>query len=229
MENLVNLSSICIPYLLFSVTVLYANLLLFSGINMPLTDDLLAACMGKPLSQSSEKVKSGKKYMDMPVDQQAIVIADYIHKRQVLGEKEPPPDRVCETMAFLVDEFLRGNSKSISAITDVLKSTDNKGKSHEQVITRIFDSMFSDGKVSWWRIGAAYAFGVKYCLDQKLTDINCNRKRLPDEKILRCIGKYVAEKLGPWIEKQGGWVSEVLSPYTLLAIKEENAHSQNTH
>ncbi|XP_064607997.1 apoptosis regulator R11-like [Liolophura sinensis] len=175
---------------------------------MPLTNNLLAAYMGMPGSQSSKTVQFGKKYMDVPVDQQAIVIADYIHKRQVLGEKEPPPDQVCETMAYLVEEFLRGNSKSISAITDVLKDTNQKGKSHEQVITRIFDSMFSDGIVNWGRIGAAYAFGVKYCL-KKSTDINGNRQGLPDERILRCVGKYVGEKLGTWIEKQGGWDSVV--------------------
>ena len=60
------------------------------------------------------------------------------------------------------------------------------------------DGMFDDGKINWTRILMVYLMGAIVTERKAEYDIQCMK---------RCIGEYVAVRLGDWIESQGGWVS----------------------
>lgn len=70
----------------------------------------------------------------------------------------------------------------------------------ELAIISVADEMFADKRRNWGRVVALYAF--VYELSGQLTLNEQGQARLA-----QTIGDYVSDRLGEWIERQGGWVS----------------------
>jgi hypothetical protein len=67
---------------------------------------------------------------------------------------------------------------------------------------KVVDEIFADRRYNWGRVVTVYAFAgwlARYCDHNEMKDFV--------DSIADTAGTYVAERLAPWITKNGGWVS----------------------
>jgi hypothetical protein len=91
---------------------------------------------------------------------------------------------------------------------------DNLGPTFRNVV----NEMFVDNQYNWGRVVTVYAFGGwlarNVCCSREF-DSTCADKtsesKDPDcaAEIAKLTGEFVAERLGGWVRKQGGWVSTI--------------------
>lgn len=73
----------------------------------------------------------------------------------------------------------------------------------ESVFLNVVNEIFKDKQYNWGRIVSVYAFGgrlAQYAVENNICDSDI-------EFIGDFVGRFVADKLGWWIEVNGGWVS----------------------
>ena len=129
---------------------------------------------------------------ESPTDLETVIARDVI-KYLGLGKNHRPVNKYCAIMRRTVKEILGRYRELFGSITHHLHLTNNYNAMI--TFTTICDEIFYDNMICWGRVVAVYALGVDIvkCLP------NC------DKGMEIAIGKYVADKLSPWIDKNGGW------------------------
>ena len=106
-----------------------------------------------------------------------------------------------KTLKRTVNELLEKHSILFNGMVSKLNISEKNGY---QTFHNVADEIFVDGQFNWGRIVAVYAFGAriaKYCVEN-------NMENYVDE-IGGFLGSYVANKLGAWISRNGGWVGAI--------------------
>lgn len=73
---------------------------------------------------------------------------------------------------------------------------------------QVAENIFTDGIVNWGRIVTLFYFGYKLAV-QVIFEVPLIKM------IIEWVCKFVKDQLVDWIFKQGGWVSVMLSPYSI--------------
>lgn len=105
------------------------------------------------------------------------------------------------------DEFEQLFTQAFSDISSQLEITSDTAYDS---FKRVMDEVFKDG-VNWGRVVGLFAFGGVLCVE-------CAEKGLGGlvPQIADWMTKYLDENISPWIQSQGGWVSdqqETLLPF----------------
>lgn len=97
------------------------------------------------------------------------------------------------------DEFEQLFTQAFSDISSQLEITSDTAYDS---FKRVMDEVFKDG-VNWGRVVGLFAFGGVLCVE-------CAEKGLGElvPQIADWMTKYLDENIGPWIQSQGGWVSQ---------------------
>ncbi|XP_072048950.1 bcl-2-like protein 1 [Amphiura filiformis] len=110
----------------------------------------------------------------------------------------PPPSREAETLRRVGKEVDKRYEISLNGLITSLKFDPENGG--EEAFVETLNSLFEKGPCNWGRIVMVYVFAArlaKYCEDHHKSEYVDN--------IVSISGKYVAERLTNWIQKQGGW------------------------
>uniref|UniRef100_A0A914WFX2 Bcl-2 Bcl-2 homology region 1-3 domain-containing protein n=1 Tax=Plectus sambesii TaxID=2011161 RepID=A0A914WFX2_9BILA len=141
---------------------------------------------------------------DSVVRQIAVDIArDTIERAMKIDSPSDPSSKYQLNMRSQVDVML---SKHHTLFQGMVKQLLNNGSvtgnyspdKIELAILSVADEMFADSRRNWGRVVALYAFVAELSTHMKLNEQG--RARLA-----QTIGTYVSERLGHWIERQGGW------------------------
>ena len=125
---------------------------------------------------------------------------DFIHYK--LGRTSRPPSQYAETLRRVGKEVEERYEISLNGLVNSLRFDPEKGG--EEAFNESLNAMFEEGPCNWGRIVMVYVFAArlaKYCEDH-------HKSEYVDD-LVSISGKYVDEKLTPWIQKQGGWVSNL--------------------
>ncbi len=126
---------------------------------------------------------------------------DFIHYK--LGRcSSRPPSREAETLRRVGKEVEERYEISLNGLVNSLRFDPEKGG--EEAFNESLNAMFEEGPCNWGRIVMVYVFAArlaKYCEDH-------HKSEYVDD-LVSISGKYVDERLTPWIQKQGGWVSKL--------------------
>lgn len=97
------------------------------------------------------------------------------------------------------DEFEQLFTRAFSDISSQLEITPDTAYDS---FKRVMDEVFKDG-VNWGRVVGLFAFGGVLCVE-------CVEKDLGElvPHIADWMTKYLDEHINPWIQSQGGWVSQ---------------------
>lgn len=97
------------------------------------------------------------------------------------------------------DEFEQLFTQAFSDISSQLEITSDTAYDS---FKRVMDEVFKDG-VNWGRVVGLFAFGGVLCVE-------CAEKGLGElvPQIADWMTKYLDENISPWIQSQGGWVSQ---------------------
>jgi len=112
--------------------------------------------------------------------------------------KDNPSSLHAETLRRVGDEIEERYAISLSGIVNTLQyDPDSDGRA---AFYTSLNTMFEEGPCSWGRVVMVYVFAAriaKYCHEQ-------NRDECVEE-LITYTGDFVANKLAPWIQRQGGW------------------------
>ena len=112
---------------------------------------------------------------------------------------EPPKNKYEATMRRTVKELITRNKDLFEQYINKIKDNEVTGI---QFLFNVADEIFRDNQYNWGRIAALYAF----CGWLAKHDVGVGSAQ-PHQAIGEFLGYYVSEKLGPWIDSNGGWVS----------------------
>lgn len=101
-----------------------------------------------------------------------------------------------------IDILSRDNCLELTNMAEKIPTNDEENL--EMSLEKVMESMFEDGKISYERILGLLVFGGflgKKCLK--------NEANSRIEVIKEVIGEYIDKNLIEWINKQGGWVSNI--------------------
>lgn len=119
--------------------------------------------------------------------------------------KVKPSSKHSATLRRTVLEMSEKHEILFNGIMKKLQITSESAYIH---FYNVANEIFKDGQTNWGRIVTVYAFGAriaKHLTEQHREEQISLKKRI--EKVADFVGKYVADKLGPWITQQGGWDS----------------------
>ncbi|XP_072038053.1 apoptosis regulator BAX-like [Amphiura filiformis] len=126
-----------------------------------------------------------------------ILSDDFIHYK--LGKcSSRPPSKEAETLRRVGKEVEERYEISLNGLVNSLRFDPENGG--EEAFNESLNAMFEEGPCNWGRIVMVYVFAArlaKYCEDQ-------HKSEYVDD-LVSISGKYVDERLTPWIQKQGGW------------------------
>jgi Apoptosis regulator proteins, Bcl-2 family len=100
--------------------------------------------------------------------------------------------------------------------------------SHENIaptFINVVNEMFVDNQYNWGRVVTVYAFAgwlARYvCCGRESDSMSADVPRESNHpecaaEIAKLAGEFVADRLGGWVRKQGGWVSNVFSLREML-------------
>lgn len=116
-------------------------------------------------------------------------------------------DAVKRALQESADEFEQLFTQAFNDISSQLEITSDTAYDS---FKRVMDEVFKDG-VNWGRVVGLFAFGGVLCVE-------CAEKGLGElvPQIADWMTKYLDENINPWIQSQGGWVSqqqETLLPF----------------
>lgn len=136
-----------------------------------------------------------------PVDQvrrdAEIIATDVVHSFGREDERKPP-NRYCKTMRRTVRELSDRHDVTFKGMVTKLNISEENAF---PTFVNVADEIFMDGKINWGRIVAVFTFAARlsqYCRENQMSDYA--------DKIALFAGKYVGNKLGHWINDNGGWV-----------------------
>ena len=105
----------------------------------------------------------------------------------------------------IVDQFNTSNSRR-KEFEEMAKRLHLVGKSAEEVsetFLGVADDVFRDGIMNWGRIAALLAFAIIAGLDVLRFGLDSDLLR----RIIDSVVEFINERISPWIEDHGGWVS----------------------
>ncbi|XP_033634342.1 bcl-2-like protein 1 [Asterias rubens] len=89
---------------------------------------------------------------------------------------------------------------TLNGLVNNLQYDPKKHGAGQELFNVSLNAMFEEGSANWGRVVMVYVFAArlaKYCVE------NGNSEYV--DEIVEVCGEYVADKLTPWIVKQGGW------------------------
>lgn len=122
---------------------------------------------------------------------------DFIHYKMGTSPVKPP-SRYAETLRRVGQEVEERYEISLNGLVNSLKFDPEKGG--EEAFNESLNAMFEEGACNWGRVVMVYVFAARlaeYCKD--------NQKSEYVDDLVSISGRYVDERLTPWIQKQGGW------------------------
>ncbi|CAH1795762.1 unnamed protein product, partial [Owenia fusiformis] len=120
-------------------------------------------------------------------------IVSYVAQRK----ETKAPDRHCQTLRRTVDQLSQKHDIVFKAMVKKLDISQENGY---KTFVNVADEIFEDGQVNWGRVVTVYTFGAriaKHCTENDMTEFT--------PKISEFMGRYVAVRLGKWINENGGW------------------------
>ena len=127
-----------------------------------------------------------------------LLSADFI--RYKLKNTSRPPNRYAETLRRVGNEVEKRYESSLNGLVKRLRFDPENGG--EEAFNESLNAIFEEGPCNWGRVVMVYVFAAhlaKYCEDEHKPEyVN---------DLISITGKFVDERLTPWIQKQGGWVS----------------------
>lgn len=114
------------------------------------------------------------------------------------ASSSPNINKIGSALRSLADEFSSQFKEQFVQMCDEL---DVNEESMKFTIEGVANELFSDG-IKWARIVALFVFGSELA-------IHCKRRNWPQliNIIAMSLSSYISEKLLPWINDHGGWVS----------------------
>ena len=151
-------------------------------------------CRTRPTTSVSQTTRDKTKEL-------AFDITDFL-----LEKNRRAPSKHAETMRRIVVELLKRHEILFSSMMRSLDVTHDNAHSLCYKFYKIIDEIFSDGKYSWGRIATVFAFAGQ--LAAHVVKENISNGVRYEKKIIECLVDYVNKSLAPWIEENGGWVSD---------------------
>lgn len=107
-------------------------------------------------------------------------------------------NKVGNALRSLADEFSSQFKEQFVEMCDQLEVSE---ATMQMTIEGVANELFSDG-IKWARIVAFFVFGSELA-------IHCKKRNWPNliNTIALSLSSYISEKLLPWINDHGGWVS----------------------
>ena len=136
-------------------------------------------------------------------DMAGVLAQDIVTDFPVASKHHTPPrpaNAHAKTLRRTVDQISERHRILFESMVKKLQIGE-PGTSCESFVC-VANEMFGDGQINWGRIVTLYAFAgwlARYCVESGLEEGWV-------AKIGDVTGKYVGEKLGPWVVAQGGWV-----------------------
>ena len=124
---------------------------------------------------------------------------DYIMYKVGKTNGKRPPCQHAETLRRVGDEVEERYAITLNGLVNNLNY--DPEKDGEEAFTASLNAMFEEGSCNWGRVVMVYVFAAhlaKYCQEQG--------KGYHVRELSEFAGRYVASRLTPWINKQGGWV-----------------------
>ncbi|XP_071489131.1 bcl-2-like protein 2 [Diadema antillarum] len=123
---------------------------------------------------------------------------DYIGYKVGKTKNRRPPCLHAETLRRVGDEVEERYAITLNGLVNNLEY--DPEKDGEEAFTASLNAMFEEGACNWGRVVMVYVFAArlaKYCQE--------HGKGYHVGKLADFAGRYVATRLTPWINKQGGW------------------------
>nr|XP_054756559.1 bcl-2-like protein 1 [Lytechinus pictus] len=123
---------------------------------------------------------------------------DYISYKVGKHNGRRPPCQHAETLRRVGDEVEERYAITLNGLVNNLEY--DPDKDGEEAFTASLNAMFEEGSCNWGRVVMVYVFAArlaKYCQE--------NGKGYHVGRLSEFAGRYVASRLTPWINKQGGW------------------------
>uniref|UniRef100_A0AAU7NK52 BCL2L7 n=1 Tax=Paracentrotus lividus TaxID=7656 RepID=A0AAU7NK52_PARLI len=123
---------------------------------------------------------------------------DYITYKVGKHNGRRPPCQHAETLRRVGDEVEERYAITLNGLVNNLEY--DPDKDGEEAFTASLNAMFEEGSCNWGRVVMVYVFAArlaKYCQE--------NGKGYHVRSLSEFAGRYVASRLTPWINKQGGW------------------------
>jgi len=166
-----------------------------NGAPVPIRSDSLGTASESGASSVGDDSSS-------PVRRIAVEIAlDTIEQAVKIHSRYGRPTKHQQNMRVQVDAML---SKHRTLFQGMVRQLVNSMNGHctadkmDLAIISVADEMFADNRRNWGRVVALYAFVSELCRQLVLNEHDQMR-------LAQTIGSYVSERLGQWIEHQGGW------------------------
>lgn len=126
--------------------------------------------------------------------------------REASGSNRSIASKVGVALRSLADEF---SSHFKDQFVEMCDKLDINADTMKPTIEGVANELFSEG-IKWARIVALFVFGSELAM-------HCKNRNWPDliNEIAYSLSSYISEKLLPWINDHGGWVSVKLHSFKI--------------